>query len=68
MTPERITSIMHHAELGLTEPELQLVIAEADENADGNIDVRMMRKYTSPPPPPVPHAPLPKTALRRTFR
>lgn len=39
LTPEQLTSIMHHAELGLTGPELQLVIAEADDNADGTIDV-----------------------------
>lgn len=30
---------MSHAELGLTGTELQLVIAEGDENADGYIDV-----------------------------
>lgn len=41
--PEHLTSIMHLAELGLSGPELQLVIAEADENADGTIDVRAKR-------------------------
>ncbi|CAN0049584.1 unnamed protein product, partial [Ectocarpus sp. 4 AP-2014] len=38
LTPEQLTSIMQNAELGLTGPELHLVIAEADENADGTID------------------------------
>ncbi|CAM9155214.1 unnamed protein product [Hapterophycus canaliculatus] len=38
LTPEQLTSIMQHAELGLTGPELHLVIAEADDNADGTID------------------------------
>lgn len=40
LTPEQLTSIMQNAELGLTGPELHLVIAEADDNADGTIDVR----------------------------
>lgn len=44
LTPEQLTAIMYDAELGLTGPELQLVIAEADENADGTIDVRLKRK------------------------
>lgn len=44
LTPEQLTSIMKHAELGLTGPELQLVIAEADDNADGSIDVRGRKK------------------------
>eukprot|EP00903_Cladosiphon_okamuranus_P006391 g6256.t1 len=38
LTPEQLTSIMQNAELGLTGPELHLVIAEADDNADGTID------------------------------
>lgn len=43
LTPEQLAAIMQHAELGLSEPELRLIVAEADENADGNIDVRNTR-------------------------
>lgn len=45
LTPEQLTSIMQHADLGLTGPELHLVIAEADDNADGTIDVRKSKGY-----------------------
>lgn len=40
---------MQHAELGLTGPELHLVIAEADDNADGTIDVRNARDVSFAP-------------------
>lgn len=40
ITPEQLRSMMHHANLGLSGLELQIVIAEADEDADGSIDVR----------------------------
>ncbi len=45
LTPEQLIAIMQDAELGLTGPELHLVIAEADDNADGSIDVR----FSTPP-------------------
>lgn len=38
---------MQNAELGLTGPELHLVIAEADDNADGSIDVRSNACFAS---------------------
>lgn len=37
--------MMHHANLGLSELELQIVIAEADEDADGTIDVRGRTRF-----------------------
>lgn len=49
LTPEQLTSIMQNAELGLTGPELHLVIAEADDNADGTIDVRNAHSASSRP-------------------
>ena len=44
---QQLRTILLYANLGLSGPELQLVIAEADRNADGNIDVRQTMRTVS---------------------